>query len=179
MSRKENQNSRTWLICQHFLQNSQVMGDNIPNTPETSVILPQNISHDLCNVKANTLIRIVYLVEIIFSSLFTLDWLYFVCCHGNASTITIVSYMQVITNIICIKWDLHFRNCILVVFKSNTNKGWYFDSSPCRGVFNATAIIRFVVDRGEYVFMELRNHPHEITDVNTHKLILPFALMIG
>jgi hypothetical protein len=27
--------------------------------------------------------------------------------------------------------------------------------------------------------MELGNHAHEITDVNPHKLILPYALMIG
>jgi len=49
------------------------MGDNISNTPEMSIIFPKNGSQDLCNVKANVLIGIVYLVEILFSSLFTLD----------------------------------------------------------------------------------------------------------
>lgn len=62
------------------------MGDNTPNTPEMSVIFPQNITHDLCNVKANTLIGIVYLVEILFSSLFSLTL--FLCYHGDASTIS-------------------------------------------------------------------------------------------
>ena len=111
---RKTHNSRTWLICQHFLQNSQVMGDNTPNTPEMPVIFLQNITHDLCNVKANTLIRIVYLVEILFSLLFTLVWLYFYVVMEILLQylVTSVCYMQVIYNIICIKIDLYCRNCI-------------------------------------------------------------------